>query len=160
MLLFVAGFVCFRLEFGWLAALFYAMAGNIMLFAFGLLLLSGVLALLAATLVELRAYFRQDAAALRQILAAQIQKHNLTQRVALEIRQIQFFNSVKRRRLLIADNKKQLRELHQNIVMELESVRPQMPAGRFAEIRKTLRRHLRQDDVQAMLALRRQINCL
>jgi hypothetical protein len=160
MLLFVAGFLCFHLGLTVLTTLLYSLAGKIMLMTFAGILLSGILALLAALRGEFRAYFQADAGALRRILAIYNRKHNLTLRQNLEIRQIHYFHNQKRQRLLSADNQKQLRELHKTILQELESAKPRLPSSHFAELRKALRQHLDQADAQAMLVVRQQITCL
>jgi hypothetical protein len=160
MVLFMAGFLCFQLGFELLTTLFYALAGKIMLFSFVILLLSGVLALLGALASDLRAYFRQDAGALRQILAAHTHKRNMAQRLGLEIRQIQYFSHLKRQRLLSADNQKQLNALYKTIAHELDAVKPQIPFTHFTQMHKALRLHFKQANPQAMLALRQQISGL
>jgi hypothetical protein len=160
MLIFVAGFICYQLDLSLLTSLLYGLAERILLLAFLLLALSGLMALLSAVCVDLRGYFRQDARAVRQIFAVQTRKHNLARRLALEIRQIQYFSNLKRQRLLQADNRKHLQELYNAILLELESAKPQLPANRFAEMHKALRQYLKQADDQAMLTLRQQITNL
>lgn len=159
MLLFVAGFLCLQLGLGLLTTLFYAVAGKIMLLAFGLLLLLGAVALIAALRRELRAYFSREAAALRRVLAVQTRHKHTAQRTALEWRQLQYLSRFKRQRLLAANNRKHLRALFEAIHQELRAVKAQMPAAGYRALYKALRRHHRQADAEAMLALRQRLPC-
>lgn len=159
MLLFLAGYLCFQLGYGLLTTFFYKLAGNIMLFAFGMLLLAAAAALIAAIFGELRAYFRQEAAALRRVWALQAQKIQLVQRSLLEYRQLQYLSQAKRQRLSAADNRKQLRTLYDAINRELQAVRTQLPADSYKALHKSLHKHHKHADAEAMLALRQQIPC-
>ena len=159
MLLFVAGFVCFELGLSYLTAGVYFLAEKMLLLAFALLMLLGGLALIRALQHELQAYFCQEAAALRRLLAIHLRTNALTRRNALQARQIRYFSRLKHQRLLAADNRKQLRALHRAIQQELMTVKNRMPANNYQALCKDLRQHHKQADAQAMLALRQQIPC-
>jgi hypothetical protein len=159
MLLFVVGFVCFQLGLALLTTLFYALAGKVMLLAFGMLALLGLAALLLGLWRELRGYFRRDSAALRRLWALQSQQKQIAQRSAAEWRQLQYLHRFKRQRLLAANNRKHLRALFDAIYQELQTVKTQLPTATYQAMRKALRHHHKRADAEAMLALRQQITC-
>jgi hypothetical protein len=159
MLLFIAGFVFFQLHLSLLTTLFYSVATKLLLLAFALLLLSGILVLLTALGREVRAYFRHEASALRQVLAMQTQTQHLAQLSHFKNRQLSYFSQFKRQKLLAADDKKQLRRLYLAIHQELQSVKPNIPHSHYQSMYKALRKYHQQADAKAMLTLREQIPC-
>jgi len=159
MLLFVVGFICFQLSLGMLTTLFYAVAGKMLLSAFALLLISAIITALMVIAQELSAYFQQDAAALRQVLAAHTRRQHLQQQAEQENRQLAYVQRMKRLRLLAANDRKHLRSLYIAIHLELQAIKAQLPANHYATMRKTLRQYHKRADAKAMLALRQQILC-
>lgn len=159
MLLFVVGFLCLQLGLSLLTTLFYAVAGKIMLLAFGLLLLLGAGAVAAAVWRELRAYSCREAAALRRFLAVKSRQADADLYRTQASRQLLYLSHFKRQRLLAANNRKHLRELFDAINKELQAVRSQLPAATYKSLRKALRNHHKRADASAMLALREQIPC-
>ena len=157
MLMFVAGFVLFHLGLSLLTTIIYMLAGEIMLVAFALLALWGVAVLLRALWLDLRAYFRKDAVAVRRLWSVQAQQLYLEQQGFLESLQIQHRSRFRRLRLLDANNKKHLRALYDGIHAELQAVKPQLPEERYQDLLQALRRYHKQADAEAMLALRKQI---
>ncbi len=159
MLLFVLGFVCFHLGLALLTTLLYSLAGKMMLLAFAMLLFLGITASITALLRELRAYFCQEAAILRRLLAIQAQRGHFEQLTMLKNRQLQYFSRVKRQRLLAADNRKQLRTLYNAINQELQAVRTSLPAAAYQSMYQSLREYYKHANAEGMLTLRRQILC-
>ena len=157
MLLFVSGFVLFHLGLSLLTTFFYMLAGEIMLMAFALLALWGFVVLVRALWHDLRIYFRKDAMAVRRLWSVQAKQLYLEQQAFLESRQIQHRSRFKRLRLLEANNKKHLRTLYDGIHTELTAVKSQLPEERYQELLQALRRHHKQADADAMLALRKQL---
>jgi hypothetical protein len=157
MLLFVAGFVLFHLGLSLLTSIIYMLAGKIMLVAFALLALWGVVVLLRALWRDLRDFFRKDAVAVRRLWSVKAQQLYLEQQSFLESQQIQNRSRFKRLRLLDADNKKQLRTLYDGIYAELQAVKSQLPEERYQDLLQALRRYHKQANAEAMLALRKQL---
>jgi len=159
MLLFVAGFLCLQLGLGILTGLAYAVAGKLLLLAFALLFLLGLTTLFMGLLGELRAYFCKEAVALRRIWSVQGRLLYAAQRVALESRQIRYLSALKRQRLLAANNKKHLRDLHAAIHRELQAAKSRLPDEYYRTLCRDLRKHRKHMDAEAMLALRSRIIC-
>lgn len=156
MLLLIAGFTSWQL--GWFvwAGWFYPLAGKVLLSAFLLLLMLGCGLFMQALYAELAVYFRLDAMAFRRVATLLRQQHDARQRLLLEKSQIRYLYELKRQRLLAADNKKHSRALFKAVSAELrQSVEPDS----FKSLQKHLRRHCKQANPQAMLALRDQVIC-
>lgn len=160
MLLFVAGFFCFRLGLALLAGLFYAVAGKFLLLAFVGLGLFGLFALAKALYRQLCGYFRRDVTEMRCWFALRNQVRDAGLRAAAEARQLHYRMQLQRGRLAAANHRKHLQQLCQAIDGELASVRNRLPAATYKSLRKSLRRHYKQADAAAMLALRNQLPCL
>jgi len=157
MLLFVSGFVLFHLGLSLLTTIIYMLAGEIMLLAFAMLALWGVAVLVRALWRDLRAYFRQDAVAVRRLWSVKARQLYLEQQGFLASQQIQHRSRFKRLRLLDANNKKHLRALYAGIHAELAAVKSQLPEERYQDLLQALRRHHKHADADAMLALRKQL---
>lgn len=159
MMLFVGGFVCLQLGFSLLMALFYAIAGKVMLLAFGLLVLLGAVALSIAVARSLTRYFSCEMKVLRRLLAMHSFNRQVAQRALLEKRQLLYLSRLKRERFFRANNRKHLRNLFGSIHQELHAVKPLLPETTYKSLRKALRAHHRHADAEAMLALRKQFSC-
>lgn len=159
MLMFLVGFVLYQLGLGWVAALIFPLASRILLLAMGLLAVlaaAGVLKLLAG---ELKRYFSADAVALRQLLRLRIKSCDLKQQAAMEWRQLQYRNRFKRQRIMVANNRKHLRELFHAVNQELLTMKSQLPNARYQALHKALRRSHKQGDAQAILSVRGELSC-
>lgn len=154
MLLHVGGFIGYRGGWPQLAGLCFAVAGKLLLLGFAALAVAGLLALFNAIRIDCGAYFREDAAALRRLLATLQHSQRHSQRHVARLRHVRWFAEVRRQRLLRADDRRQLLALYRTLLQELEAARPGMPAAQFAVMRKTLQRLRRRGDFRAMLGLR------
>lgn len=159
MLLFVAGFVCFQFGLALVTGLLYFLASKILLLALVLLALLGLIALIKVVCREISDYFNRESAAFRRVLSLQIYRQDAERRKVSEWRQLDYLNKINRQRLLIADNRKQLRELSDSISTELRAAREQLPAATYNDLRKALRKCHKRADAAAMLLLRQQIPC-
>lgn len=159
MVLFLIGFIFMQVGLPWLTTLFYGIASKILLLT--MLSLAG-LALLALALTvwrELRHYFSRESFALRRILSLHNHQRNLKQRTAQQWRQLHYLNRFKRHRLLVANNRKHLRELFDAVNRELQTVKTQLPNAKYRHLKKALRRCYRQGDVDGILSVRGDMQC-
>jgi hypothetical protein len=159
MLLFVAGFICWQFGLALLTGLFYLVASKIMLLAFVFLVLLGAIALCGAILQDVRRYFSRETRVLRKIFSAHTRRLDAEQRVMAQSRQLRYWSYFRRRRLLEANNKKQVRALFTAINQELQAMKNKLPADNYREFRKALRQCHRRADAEAMLMLRERIVC-
>lgn len=156
MMLLLIGFVAAHVGLAALMGLLYGLAGKVMLLAFGLLLLLGCGLTLHAIYKDLAAYGRREASALRRLLTLQMRKHNVSQLIQQEKKQLRYWQEYKRQRLLTINNKKNCRELYKAISDELQK---SMAADRYKALQKQLKHYRKQANPEAMLALREQVLC-
>lgn len=156
MMLLLIGFVAVHVGLAALMGLLYGLAGKVMLLAFGLLLLLGCGLTLQAIYKDLAAYGRREASALRRLLTLQMRKHNFSQLIQQEKKQLRYWQEYKRQRLLTINNKKNCRELYKAISDELQK---SMAADRYKSLQKQLKHYRKQANPEAMLALREQVLC-
>jgi hypothetical protein len=159
MLLFVLGFVFWKLGLGFVGGFLYWIAGEGMLLAFGLLLGLGALALLAGLWRELRLYFNAEACALRRVLCLRTRALNARHYWLAQTKQLRFWTGLKRKTALQANNRRHLRSLFLAIDADLLGAKSQLPQVDYRQLRKALRQYHRQADIEAMLALREQLPC-
>lgn len=159
MLLFVIGFVFWKLGLAFVGSLLYWFAGKIMLLAFGLLMALAVIALLAALWRELRLYFSAEARTLRRLLSLRSRALNARRSWLAQTKQLQFWTGLKRKAVLRANNRRHLRSLFRAINADLQRAKSQLPQLDYRRLRKALRQYHRQADIAAMLALREQLPC-
>lgn len=157
MILFILGFIGFKLGIVWLSVLLYAIAGKVLLLVFALLLLLGFVLITHSIVADLRSYFVKEAMAKRQVLFMQNKKQHFARLSAFKSQQLYYFHQFKRQRLLAADDKKQRAKLYAAINEELIAIKHKMPVKHYQLWQKTLRRYHKQADANAMLALREQI---
>lgn len=156
MLMFLAGFICWQLGLSWLTSLSYVVAGNLMLLAFGALLLLGSWLLLLAACREVAGYFRREHRALRKLLMLQGYHQHARQLGAQQKRQLFYWSQFKRQNLLVANDKKHSRMLFKAINAELKNkLEPEV----YKSLHQDLKRLNKQSNPQAMLALRDQALC-
>lgn len=159
MLLFVIGFVFWKLGLAFVGGLLYWFAGKTMLLAFGLLIVLAVMALLATLWRELRGYFSAEARALRRLLCLRSRGLNAKQYWLAQTRQLRFWNGLKRKAALQANNRRHLRSLFHAINADLQRAKTQLPQVDYRRLRKALRQYHKRADIAAMLALREQLPC-
>lgn len=159
MLLYVCGFVFWKLGIGLVGSALYWIAGKAMLLAFGLLLLLALMALLNALWRELRRYFSAEAKALRRLLSLRMRRLNAGQQLQAQTRQLRFWPGLKRKAVLEANNRKHLRGLYRAINADLCLAKTRLSQVDYQRMRKALRLYRRRADTAAMLALREQLPC-
>lgn len=159
MLLFVSGFVFWKLGIVVVADFLYWIAGKAMLLAFGLLVMLGLTALLAMLCRDLRRYFSAEALALRRLLSLRSRAVDARQYRLAQTRQLRFWTRLKRKAVLRANDRKHLRSLFRAIDADLRRVRNQLPKVDYRRLHKALRQYHRQANIAAMLALREQLPC-
>lgn len=159
MFLFLFGFVLMELHWGWFAHAVYQFASKLLLLSMLLLVGLAGLGLVVRIHQTLIQYFSEEAKALRQVWKLQTKQANFAQRTDLEWQQFYYLNHFKRQRLLLANNRKHLRELFHAINRELQSVKSQMPSAKYRTLKKNLRRSHRRGDAAAMLSVRGDLSC-
>lgn len=159
MLLLMAGWLLWKLGLGLVAGLLYAIAGKTMLLAFAGLLVIAVLYCLRQMACEIKRYFGAEARARRRLWSIRLREIDVKQYWAARVRQLRYRAAFKRRALMVADNRKQLRGLFRAIDADLRGAKAQLPGHDYRQLRKALRQSHRQADAAAMLAIRERLPC-
>jgi len=156
MLMFLFGFVFWQFGLSLITSLWYSLAGNILLLAFGGLCLLGCWFLVLSIYWEIARYFYREHRLLRKLLMLHSQHQLSRQRLALEKRQQLYWNQFKRQRLLESNHKKHSRVLFKAIEAELKNA---LAPNDYKVLHQDLKRLHKQSNPQAMLALRDQALC-
>jgi len=159
MLLFLAGFVFAQTGMVFLAVLLFPLASKILLVSLSALGLLAVLAVLWACWSEMRRYFGRDARGLRHVWSLYHKQRAFSRRQLSEWRQIHYKNHFKRQRLLVANNRKHLQTLFDEIDKELSAKKHQLPRAHYKALHKALRRSHQRGDAQSLLSVRGEIVC-
>ncbi len=159
MLMFVAGYVLWRLGLAMLTGIVYFVAGKLMLLVLAALVLLGLAAAIDAVRQDVGAYFDREAMALRRLLSLFARRNDERRQFQQQATQLRYWAQVRRRRLLAANNRKHVRALFKAVDGELRAAKPQLPPRSYQQLRKALRGSLKREDVEAILALRRQLPC-
>ena len=159
MVLFFIGFILMQAGLPWLTTLFYGIASKVLLLTMLSLFALALIGLALTVWRQLRRYFSRESFALRRILSLHNHQRNLKQRTVEQSRQLHYLNRFKRHRLLVANNRKHLRELFDAVNRELQAVKTQLPSAKYRRLRKALRRSYRQGDVDGILSVRGDMQC-
>lgn len=159
MVLFLAGFLFAQTGMVFLAVLLFPLASKILLAAMSSLAVLAVLGVVLALFAEIRRYFGQDARGLRQVWSLHHKQLDFRRRQMSEWRQIRYKNHFKRQRLLMANNRKHLQALFQEVDNELSARKKQLPRTRYKALQKALRRSHKRGDAQSLLSVRGEIVC-
>lgn len=159
MLMFVAGYVLWRLGLAMLTGIVYFVAGKLMLLVLVALVLLGLAAAIDAVRKDVGAYFNREAMAMRRLASLLVRRNDSRGQLRQQSRQLRYWAQVRQRRLLAANNRKHLRALFKAVDGELRAAKSQLPPRSYRELRKALRGCLGREDVEAMLALRQQLPC-
>ncbi|OAI11162.1 MULTISPECIES: hypothetical protein [Methylomonas] len=157
MLSLLAGFLAMQAGLALLTGLLYLIGAKILLVALGLWGGLGLFGLITEVSRDLRAFCSETAAALRRVAALELARRAAATRRALEFKQLQYRAAMRRRRILAADDRKQLRELSAAVESELLAGKALLPAKRFKTLRRELKHCLRSGDVAGILAVREQV---
>lgn len=132
----------------------------ILLSAFALLLITGLLNVLKLILQNCRAYFSAQQRKQRKLLFMQGKEEQIKQLFYFRAAQINYFHDLKRKRLLNANNRRHIRQLSKTIDKELLSVKNQLPPATFKQLQQENSRYRTRQDSAALLELQQRITML
>lgn len=153
-----AGLVLHKLGLPSLAENVNVLGAKALLTAYALLLAGGVCYALKSAAEGIADYFSVKQAARRKLLFAQNKLGDMQQLHSHEQRQLYYFNALKRADLLHANNAKHIRVLADSISLKLYNVRDNMPRTLYKDLKNALRKHVRQQDYEALLSLQKQFD--
>lgn len=155
--LFIVGLALQKLSFVNFAVMADMLGIDLLLAGFALLFFLGVFYALKVTLRDLIAYFSKTAAVRRKVLFAQSRLRDIEQFSIHVQSQIEYFNALKRARLLKANNDKHVRLLAKALYRQLYAMRATLPRPSYRELQKAIRIYRRRCDGEALLALQKQL---
>lgn len=129
----------------------------ILLTGFSLLLCSGIYFVVKRLIGNVCAYFSAAQRWQRRLWFAQHQQLRLKQLFYWRSRQIHYFNEIKRKRLLNADNQVQIRALANAIDKDLLAIKPQLSQPFYEHLKKQNAHHKTRQNIDALLKLQQKI---
>ncbi len=132
----------------------------LLLGAFALLLTTGTLAIAKKIVQTCFDFFSAQQRSARRLLFIQNKEDQLKQLFLFKTVQINFFNKIKRKRLLTANNRKHINSLSSTIADELKAMKPHLPKADFAQFQQDNRYYRNQLDAEGLLKLQQKIAAL
>jgi len=132
----------------------------ILLSAFALLLITGLLLIGKLIVTACLDYFSTRQRLQRRLLFSQAKQEQFKQLFYFKKLQINYFNEVKRKRLLMADNRQQLQALSHAIDKDLLMIKPQLSKTTYLQLQQENTRYRNQQDIEALLTLQQKIATL
>lgn len=131
-----------------------------LLSAFALLLITGLLLIGKLVVTACLDYFSARQRLQRRLLFSQAKQEQFKQLFYFKKLQINYFNEVKRKRLLMADNRQQLQALSRAIDKDLLMIKPQLSKTTYLQLQQENTRYRNQQDIEALLTLQQKIATL
>ncbi len=128
-----------------------------LLSAFALLLVTGLFVLIKLVIGSLFDYFSAAQRVQRRLWFIQAKKEQLKQLFYFRTLQINYFNEIKRKRLLRANNRQHIQSLSKAIDKDLLSIKQQLPKKTYRQLHQEYVQYRDQQDVEALLKLQQKI---
>ncbi len=128
-----------------------------MLSAFALLLITGLFIIIKLIIADCFDYFSVKKRLQRRLLFIQAQQDQLKQLFYFRIVQINYFNELKRKRLLSANNRQHIQSLSKAIEKDLQSIKQQLSKTTYLQLQQENDQYRDQQDVEALLKLQQKI---
>jgi hypothetical protein len=128
-----------------------------LLSAFAMLLMSGLSVIIKLVIVSCFEYFSAKQRLQRRLLFIQAQQDHLKQLYYLRKLQINYFNEVKRKQLLGANNRQHIKSLSNAIDKDLLMMKQQLSKTTYLQLRQENVQCRDQQDVEALLELQKKI---
>ena len=128
-----------------------------LLSAFGLLVAAGLALIVKRSIKSLTAYFSAGQRLQRRLWFIQAKEDKLKRLFYFRTVQIRYFNELKRKRLLSADNRRHLRALSKAIAKDLPALKQQLPKTTYLQLQQEYVRYRELQDMEALLKLQQKI---
>ena len=131
-----------------------------LLSAFALLLTTGLFVITKLIIAACFDYFSARQRIERRLLFIQARQDQLKQLFYFRTLQINYFNDLKRKRLLNANNRRHIQSLSKAINKDLQSIKEQLPKTTYQQLQQENVQYRNQQDVEALLKLQQKIATL
>lgn len=125
--------------------------------AFSILLITGLIVIIKLTAQTCFDYFSAPQRAQRRLLFIQAKQLQLKQLFFFKKIQINYFNEVKRKKLLIANNQHHLQSLSKAIDKDLRLLKNQLSAANYQAFQQENKQYRKKKDIDALLKLQNKI---
>jgi len=128
-----------------------------LLSAFALLLITGLVVIIKHIIASCFDYFSARQRLRRRLWFIQAQQEQLKLLFYFRTVQINYFNELKRKRLLSANNRQHIQSLSKAIDKDLQSIKQQLSKTTYLQLQRENVRHRNQQDIEALLKLQQKI---
>jgi hypothetical protein len=128
-----------------------------LLSAFALLLVTGLFVMFKLIIVAGVDYFSASQRLQRKLLFILAQQDRFKRLFYFRTVQVNYFNELKRKRLLSANNRKHIRSLSKAIDKDLQSIKQQLSKTSYLQLRQENVQYRDQQDIEALLKLQKKI---
>ena len=128
-----------------------------LLSAFALLLITGLFVVIKLIIAACFDYFSARQRLQRRLWFIQAKQDQLKQLFYFRTLQINYFNELKRKRLLSANNRQHIQSLSKAIDKDLQSIKQQLSKTTYLQLQRENIQYRDQQDVEALLKLQQKI---
>lgn len=96
----------------------------------------------------------------RRLWFAQARKEQVKCLFYFKTRQLKYFNELRRKRLLMSNNRKHIRLLARSIDNDLAALKAKLPSTAYQQLRQDNIRYRKRQDIEALLQLQQKISTL
>ena len=146
-----------RLRLPNLPELFTQLGIVILLSAFLLLVIMGLLMVIKRILLAWKIYFSANQRLQRRLWFIQAKQDRLMRLLHFKRMQISYFTQLKRKQLLSANDQQQLQVLSKGIYRDLSRSKGQLPKATYVRLQQEYRQWLALQDMEALLTLQKKI---
>jgi hypothetical protein len=128
-----------------------------LLTAFALLLITGLFIVIKLIIAACFDYFSVRQRLQRRLWFIQAQQDRLKQLFYFKTVQINYFNDLKKKQLLNANNRQHIQSLSKAIDKDLQSIKPQLSKPTYLQLQRENTQYRDKQDVEALLKLQQKI---
>jgi hypothetical protein len=128
-----------------------------LLSAFALLLITGLVVIIKHIIASCFDYFSARQRLRRRLWFIQAQQDRLKRLFYFKTLQINYFNELKRKRLLNANNRQHIQSLSKAIDKDLQSIKQQLPKTTYRQLQREHIQYRDQQDIESLLKLHQKI---
>lgn len=159
-IVFIAADLCAWLGFRNLTFSLAQFGSAVMMGAFVLLSIKGLLALFKTVMLSVTDYFSSTKRSQRRVLFIQNKENQLIRLLYFRKMQLRYFNRQKIKQLLTKNNRQQLRSLSKSVEKDLKAIKKNIPSTTFKQLQQENRSYRNRQDIEALLKLQQHIASL
>lgn len=138
-----------------------SLLGSAMLLsAFAILILAGLLAVFKIIILAVADYFSAKQRAQRRVWFVQARQEQIERLFYFKTKQVQYISELNRKRLLKRNNRKHIRSLSRSIDKDLLLLKTKLPGATYLQLQQDNARYRNRQDIEALLELQQKISTL